>query len=149
MEDSGSSSFQCIFQILPHIFNLKQKSDDNFSLSVDHYKFKALMKEERNGNLQKLREKYMKNPLDDVDKLLKKQLEKEKEQKEEKERNKNLLKEMTTKKKKNELDFISSKDIKEIKNNLNNNKNNIKGNIDNNVYEQNILFRNGMGTKCL
>ena len=75
------------------------------------------MNEERNGNLAKLREKYAKNPLDDVDKILKKQLEKEKEQKEEKERNKILLKEMSMKKKKNELDFISPKDIKEIKNN--------------------------------
>ena len=48
------------------------------------------MNEERNGNLAKLREKYAKNPLDDVDKILKKQLEKEKKKKKKKERNKKL-----------------------------------------------------------
>ena len=39
------------------------------------------MSEEMRGNLSKLREESMKNPLDDVDKLLKTQLEKEKEMK--------------------------------------------------------------------
>ena len=144
LDDSGSSYFQCIFQIAPHIFNLKQKDEDRFSLSIDHYKFKALMKEEAKGNLKRLIEDSMKSPLDDVDKLLKQQLEKEKEEKEEKERNKNLLKEISSsKKKEKDLDnIISIKDIKEIKNNLNNNKNNINNNNnkndkDNQVFEQN------------
>ena len=97
------------------------------------------------GNLTKLREEQMKSPLDDVDKLLKKQLEKEKEAKEEKERNQNLMKEISTKKKKkeNDVEIISPNDIKEIKNNLNSNKkdnnnnNNKKDNINNEVFEKN------------
>ena len=28
LDDSGSSYFQCIFQIAPHIFNLKQKDEE-------------------------------------------------------------------------------------------------------------------------
>ena len=94
------------------------------------------------GNLTKLREEQMKSPLDDVDKLLKKQLEKEKEAKEEKERNQNLMKEISTKKKKkeNDVEIISPNDIKEIKNNLNSNKkdnDNKKDNINNEVFEKN------------
>lgn len=145
LDDSGSSYFQCIFQIAPHIFNLKQKDEDRFSLSIDHYKFKALMKEEARGNLKRLREDSMKSPLDDVDKLLKQQLEKEKDEKEEKERNKNLLKEISSsKKKEKDLDnIISIKDIKEIKNNLNNNKNNIKFSYD---IKNEINYKNN--TRC-
>ena len=112
-DDSGCSNFQCIFKINNHILKLKQKNEDKFSLSVDHYKFSYLKQEEQKGNLRKMIEQSMKNPLDDVDKLLKSQLDKEKKEKEE--------------------DFISPKDIKEIKNNLNSNNNN----INNEIYEQN------------
>ena len=131
LDDSGNSNFICKFQIPPHIFTLKQKSEDRFSLVIDNYKFKDLLYEEMRGNLAKLREESLKSPLDDVDKILKKQLEKERE---EKERNKNLMKEISTKKsvkKEKGSEFISPKDIKEIKNNLEN-KNN-----ENQVFEQN------------
>ena len=134
LDDSGNSNFICKFQIPPHIFTLKQKSEDRFSLVIDNYKFKDLLYEEMRGNLAKLREESLKSPLDDVDKILKKQLEKEREEKEEKERNKNLMKEISTKKsvkKEKGSEFISPKDIKEIKNNLEN-KNN-----ENQVFEQN------------
>ena len=102
MEDSGSSHFECLFKIPPHILKLHQKDEDKFSLSIDQYKFLALLAEERCGNLEKLKEEQNQNPLDDVDKLLNKQLEKEekeKKEKEEKERakRKEMIKEINKK----------------------------------------------------
>ena len=140
MDESGSSHFECIFKINPHTLKLSQKSEDIFSLSIDHYKFKSLMSEEAKGNLRILIEQSMKNPLDDVDKLLKSQIDKEKkerkerEEKEAKERAKKLMKELKEKESDKEIDFISAKDIKEIKNNLNNNNNDNK---DKQIFEQN------------
>ena len=78
-------------------------------MSIDQYKFLALLAEERCGNLEKLKEEQNQNPLDDVDKLLNKQLEKEekeKKEKEEKERakRKEMIKEKKKKKKKKNND---------------------------------------------
>ena len=42
----------CIFKIPPHIFKLKQKLEDKYSLSIDSYKFSALKAEEAKGNLK-------------------------------------------------------------------------------------------------
>ena len=128
-DESGSSHFECIFKINQHKLKLSQKSEDKFSLSIDHYKFNTLMSEESKGNLKNLIEQSRKNPLDDVDKLLKSQIEKEKKEKKEraekeaKEKGKRLMKELKEKENDKDFDFISAKDIKEIKKNLNNNNN--------------------------
>ena len=136
-DESGCSQFLCIFKIPPHIFKLKQKLEDKYSLSIDNYKFSALKAEEAKGNLKKLIEESMKNPLDDVDKLLKKQLDKEKKENELKKSTAKtkIIKEIKEKKDSNkDFDFISAKDIKEIKSNLNNNKN---SSMNNEIYQQN------------
>ena len=143
-DESGCSQFLCIFKIPPHIFKLKQKLEDKYSLSIDNYKFSALKAEEAKGNLKKLIEESMKNPLDDVDKLLKKQLDKEKKENELKKSTAKtkIIKEIKEKKDSNkDFDFISAKDIKEIKSNLNNNKN---SSMNNEIYQKNKNILNNM-----
>ena len=149
LDESGSSHFECIFKINNHTFKLSQKSEDKFSLSIDHYKFKSLMSEEAKGNLAFLIEQSQKNPLDDVDKLLKSQIDKEKkerkekQEKEAKEKAQKLMKELQKEKEKEkEFDFISAKDIKEIKNNLNNK--NDKSDKNKEIFEQNKNILNNI-----
>ena len=133
LDDSGSDFFKCTFSIAPHILKITQKDEDRFYLTIDQYSFLALMAEERNGTLKQLQEKLnenenknMNNPVDDVDKLLKKQLEKEKieeKRKQEEKKVNRLKKELEEKKRKNDdddMDFMSPSEINKIKNNLNN-----------------------------
>ena len=76
------------------------------------------MSEERNGNLKNIQNRQNEktnDPMEDVDKLLKKQLEKEKieeRRKKEEEKKKKIMKmELENKKKENEFDFMSPSDI--------------------------------------
>ena len=107
------------------------------------------MSEEAKGNLAFLIEQSQKNPLDDVDKLLKSQIDKEKkerkekQEKEAKEKAQKLMKELQKEKEKEkEFDFISAKDIKEIKNNLNNK--NDKSDKNKEIFEQNKNILNNI-----
>ena len=105
------------------------------------------MADERSGKLKRMREEIenanKNDPIKDVDKLLKKQLEKEKEEKKNKEKVDRFIKEMNLEKEKNkkeeEIDFISPSEINKIKNNLNNAKNEEKSEI---FYKNKNILQN-------
>ena len=127
IDESGGSRFRCKFLIGQNVFHLIQRDEDNFDLLVDKKEFSVLMALEKSGKLKALLKQQQQqqekvdrpvnNPMEDLDKLVNKQLQKERiEEKKKNESKKDVKVNLNDE---DEFDFLSPSEINKIKQNLN------------------------------